>query len=79
MRPAMSYTPYTTSLRDQTGYIITFTYFEEGNLLYETRDYTESGDESDDDSTMPPLLAKEKWMRCIQAMSLMMNLYLQRC
>ena len=33
MRPDVSYTPYATSSREQTGNIITFTQFEEGNLL----------------------------------------------
>ena len=38
MRPSVSYTPYDTSLKEQTGNIIKFTEFEEGNLLSETRD-----------------------------------------
>ena len=37
-----------------------FTQFEEGNLLSETREYAESGDQSNDDSIMPPLLSKEE-------------------
>ena len=37
-----------------------FAQFEEGNLLSETRKNAESGDESDDDSIMPPLLSKEE-------------------
>ena len=66
MRPAVSYTPYATYSREKTGDIITFTQFEEGNLLSETknlwsetRDDTESSNESDDDSTMPPLMSEE--------------------
>ena len=39
MRPALSYTPYATSPKEKTGDIITFTQFEKGNLLSETRDY----------------------------------------
>ena len=33
MRPAVTYTPYGTSSREQTGNIITFAHFEEGNIL----------------------------------------------
>ena len=32
MRPAVAYTPCATSSREQTGDIITFTHFEEGNI-----------------------------------------------
>ena len=59
MCPDVTYTPYAKSLREQTGDIITFTQFEEGNLLSETRDDMESGNESDDDSIMPPLISKK--------------------
>ena len=41
--PSMSYTPYDTSLREQTGNIFTFAQFEEGNLLSKSRDDTKSG------------------------------------
>ena len=58
MRPAVTYTPCATSPKEQTGDIITFTQFEEGDLLSETRDNSESGDESDDNSIMPPLISK---------------------
>ena len=34
---AVSDIPYATSSRKKTGDIITFAHFEEGNLLYETR------------------------------------------
>ena len=37
MRPDVSYTPYATYSREQTGDIIAFTQFEEGNLLSETQ------------------------------------------
>ena len=63
---AVSYTPFATSSREQTGVIIMFKYFEEGvlwsetqNLLAETRDNTESGNKYDDDSTIPPLISEE--------------------
>ena len=35
---AVSYTPYTTSSKEKTGDIVTFTQFEETNLLSETCD-----------------------------------------
>ena len=47
MRMAVTYTPYATSLREQTGDVITFAQFEEGNILTETCNNAESGDESD--------------------------------
>ena len=52
MRPAVTYTPYATSSKEQTGDVITFAQFEEGDLLSETRNNTESGDESDSESIM---------------------------
>ena len=66
MRPALLYTPYATSSSEQTGDIITFTQFEEENLwykmqnlLYEACDDMESSNESDEDSTMLPLISEE--------------------
>ena len=47
MRPAVTYTPYATSSREQTGNVITFAQFEEGYIWTETRNDAESGDESD--------------------------------
>ena len=44
MRPTVTYTPYATSSKEQTGDVITFAQFEEGGLLTETRNNTESGD-----------------------------------
>ena len=52
MHPTVTYTPYATSSKEQTGNVITFPQFEEGNLLTETRNNTESGDESDSESIM---------------------------
>ena len=60
MLPSVIYTPCATSSREQTGDIITFTQFEEGNLLSESCNDAESGDESDDNSVMPPLLSLEE-------------------
>ena len=57
--PDVSHTPYATSSREKTGNIITFTQFEEGNVLSETQnllaeacDDTESNNKSDENSTM---------------------------
>ena len=52
MRPAVTYTLFATSSKEQTGNVITFTQFEKGNTLTETRNDTESGDESDSESLM---------------------------
>ena len=60
MRPDVTCTPCATSSKEQTGDTITFTQFEEGNLVYETCNNAESGDESDDDSIMPPLICEEE-------------------
>ena len=52
MRPTVAYTPCATSSKEQTGDVITFAQFEEGNLLTETHNNTESGDKSDSESLM---------------------------
>ena len=46
MRPAVTYNLYATSSKEQTGDVIKFSQFEEGNILTETRNDAESGDES---------------------------------
>ena len=46
MRPAVTYTLYVTSSKEQFGDVITFAQFEEGNILTETCNVAESGDES---------------------------------
>ena len=58
MRPTVTYTLYATSSKGKTGDIITFTQFEEEDILYETRNGAESGDKSYADSIIPPLLIK---------------------
>ena len=58
MHPTVTYTPYATSSKEQTCDVITFAQFEEGNLLSETRNDTESGDESDSESIM---ISKKIW------------------
>ena len=66
MRPSVIYTPCYMSPREQTGDVITLTQFEEGNLPFEInsssepRNDVESGDQSDEDSIMSPLLIKEE-------------------
>ena len=50
MRPAVMYTLYATSPKEQTGDVITFAQFEEGNILIETRNDAESCDKSDIES-----------------------------
>ena len=52
MRTDVPYTPFAKSSREQTGDIITFAQFEEGNILTKTRNDAEIGDESDDGSMM---------------------------
>ena len=59
MHPAVTYTPYAIPSNEKTGDIITFAQFEEGGVLSETRDDAESGDESDDDLIVPPLISEE--------------------
>ena len=59
MRPYVTYTPCATSLREETGNIITFTQFEDGNILTKTRNDAESYDKSDENSIMPPVLIEE--------------------
>ena len=46
MRPEVTYTLYATSLKEQTGNLIAFAQFEEGNIITETRNDAESGNES---------------------------------
>ena len=66
MHLSVTYAPCSTSSREQTGDIITFTHFEESNLPSETNspsetcNNVESGDKSDDGSIMSPLLRKEE-------------------
>ena len=60
MCPSVTYTPCATSSRGKTGDIIAFAQFEEGYLLSKTRKDAESGDESNGDSIMSPLLSEEE-------------------
>ena len=52
MRTEVTYTPYGKSSREQTSNIITFTQFEEENILTENRNDAENGDKSDNESIM---------------------------
>ena len=49
VHPAVMYTPYDTSSKEQTGNVITFAQFEEGSIQTETRNDAESGDKSDNE------------------------------
>ena len=49
MHPAVTYTPYGTSSREQTGNIIMFAQFEEVNILTKPRNDVEIGDESNNE------------------------------
>ena len=60
MRPYVTYAPYAKSSKEKNGDIITFKHSEEGNLLFETHENAESGEKSDDDSIIPPLLSEEE-------------------
>ena len=51
MRPEVTYTPYATSSK-KNGNVITFAQCEEGNILTETCNDAESGDESDNKPIM---------------------------
>ena len=58
--PIFGIVEYATSLRRKTGDIITFAQFEEGNIRTKTFNDEESGDESNDNSIMPPLIIEEE-------------------
>ena len=60
MSPDVTYTPCATSLRGETGDIIMFTQLEDSNILTKTRNDAESGEKSDDDSIIPPILSKDE-------------------
>ena len=60
MLPAVSYIPYTTYPREQTGNINTLAQFKEGNLLSGTHNDTESGNKSYENSTVAPLISEEE-------------------
>ena len=52
MRMAVTYITYATSSKEQTGDVITFAQFEEGNIWTETRNDAESGDKYKNKSIM---------------------------
>ena len=47
IRPAVTYTPYDTSPKEQNGDVITLAQFEEGDILNKTCNDAESGEKSD--------------------------------
>ena len=50
--PTLTYTPYATSLKEQTDDVFTFAKFEEKNIITETRNDAESGDKSNSEIFM---------------------------
>ena len=64
MRPVVTYTPYATYLKEQTGDLIAFTKFEEGNILTGTRNDAESGDKSDNESIL--MSEQDMQWRCVR-------------
>ena len=56
----VTYKPYATSSKEQTGNIIMFAQFEQVNLLSVTRGDAEISDKSDDHSIIPPLISEEE-------------------
>ena len=52
MSPSVSYIPCDTSLEEQTGNIIAFSQFKEGNLLSEIHEDAESDDEGGENMMM---------------------------
>ena len=56
----MVYTPCDTSSREQTGNVIMFTQLEDGNIWTKTHNNVESGEKSDYDSIIPPLIIEEE-------------------
>ena len=60
LRPAVSYIPYAISSWEQNGDIITFRKFEEGDLISDTRNNTESGNKSDGKSTIAPFVIESE-------------------
>ena len=59
MQPDVSYIPYAISYKVKNGNIITCTQFEEGNLLSDHRNDTESGNKYVDGSNLAPLISEE--------------------
>ena len=57
MLHTVSYIPHSTYSKEKTGNTITFTHFEEGNLISEYCNDMESGNKSDDYSTLQPLIS----------------------
>ena len=60
MQMAVSYITYDTSSREKPRNIIMFTQLEDGDLLSETCNDTESCNNSDKNSTLAPLICEEE-------------------
>ena len=63
-------------LKEQTGDLIMFAQFEEGEIITKTRNDAESGDESNNESIM---MSEQYMETSIPMMSQIMILYLRRC
>ena len=70
MHPAVTYTLYATSSKEKTGDVITFAQFEEGNILTETHNDTESGDKSNSESIMMSNNIWKIWMKKNSSMTI---------
>ena len=62
MRLSVTYKPYATSSKEKIGDIVTFSHFEKGNLLSETCEDVESGDNTMTIQLHQHYLAEKKWM-----------------
>ena len=60
VQPAVPYLPYAKSARVQTGNIIELAQFEQGDLLSETHNDTEIGNEYYNDLTLVPIISEEE-------------------
>ena len=60
MLTAVTYTTCATSSKEQTGDIITFTQFKEGNMLTKICNNAKSSEEYDDGSIMPLKMSEEE-------------------
>ena len=71
IRPAVTYTLYATYSKEQTGDVITFAQFEEGDLISETCNDTESDDESESESI---IMSEKIWKISMKKKSSMKTL-----
>ena len=79
IRPAVTYTPCAASLREQTGNIITFAQFEEGNILSKARTMQKAVTNPMTIQLFHRDRGKKKLMPWILVMSQIMILNLREC